>query len=106
MQDCIFCKIVKKEISKEFVLETDNFVIFKDIKPSASVHLLIVSKEHIEDIKSLSDELWAEVKKISLGLADEMKQTGYRLVNNAGEAAAIKHFHVHFMGAITADRKL
>lgn len=106
MQDCIFCKIAKKEIPTEFVRETDHFVVFKDIKPSAAIHLLIVPKQHVTDIQGVSDELWAEVKKIALGLGDEMRLTGYRLTTNAGEAALVKHFHVHFLGAVKADRGL
>ncbi len=106
MDDCVFCKISKKEIPSEFVKETENFFVIKDIKPSAPVHLLIISKNHFDDIKSVSDDLWVEVKKIAVELGAENGQTGYRIANNVGEAAAVKHFHVHFLGGVKSDRNV
>jgi len=106
MEDCVFCKIVKKEIPADIIKETEGFLVIPDIRPSAPLHLLIIPKVHIEDIRGISDEQWMEVKKIALELGEEKNQVGYRLANNAGEAAAIKHFHVHFMGGIKSDHRL
>ena len=47
MEDCLFCKIVKKEIPSDIVFEDDNVLAFKDIDPQAPVHILIIPKEHI-----------------------------------------------------------
>lgn len=105
MEDCIFCKIVKKEIPAEIVKETDNFLIFKDIEPSAPIHLLIVPKVHYDDIKTVPDNLWQEVKTIILDLENTNKSEGFRIVNNAGVAALVRHFHVHLMGGITKPAK-
>lgn len=106
MDDCIFCKIVKGEIQTDFLKETDNFVVFKDIHPSAPIHLLIVPKRHILDVTECSDEEWMEVRNIAVTLSKEQNTTGFRISTNAGEAAAVKHWHVHFLGNIDESRKL
>ena len=106
MRDCVFCKIVKKEIPSEIVEETDNFVVFKDIKPSAPTHLLIVPKTHYKDVGGLSDELWAEVRSVALELQKNLKLEGFRLATNVGDAAMIDHAHVHFLGGIKKDRSV
>lgn len=97
MQDCIFCKIVKKEIPAEIVHETSNFVVFKDNHPKAPVHLLIVPKEHILDMRSASSDIWVEVQKIALELEKKNSLNGFVLGTNTGERAVVKHMHVHFL---------
>ena len=51
--ECIFCKITKKEIPSDLIYEDDQLVAFKDIRPSAPVHILVVPKEHIQSIAHL-----------------------------------------------------
>ena len=53
MSDCLFCKIVNREIPSDFLLETEHLVVFRDIQPKAPVHLLIVPKRHIRSINDL-----------------------------------------------------
>lgn len=103
MDNCIFCKIIKKEIPKEFVYESDSVVAFPDINPSADVHILIIPKEHIgsvEDIKSehgvLLFEIYQTVNKL---VADNNLRNGaYRVVVNAGKAQHVPHLHFHLLG--------
>lgn len=102
--DCIFCKIVRKEVSAEFVYEDDTFAVFKDIRPSAPVHLLIVPKEHLEiaggDLDRRSDVL-GRVFPLSRRLAEEAGVLdGYKLVTNAGPGAGqtVDHLHLHLIG--------
>ncbi|TSD01917.1 MAG: Hit-like protein involved in cell-cycle regulation, partial [Parcubacteria group bacterium Athens0714_26] len=81
--DCIFCKIIKKEIPTEFVYEDDKLVAFKDIKPSAPVHLLIVPKEHIVSIAHLNGnhrEILADLIYTAKNLAEKSGLKGYKLV--------------------------
>ena len=106
MEDCIFCKIVKGEIEAEIEKETENLVVFKDIHPKAPVHLLIISKKHLVDIKECDDLLWLEVKKVALELANEKSLDSWRLITNVGKAAEIGHMHVHFLGQITSQREI
>lgn len=56
MNDCIFCKIVNKEIPSEIVYEDDYVISFKDIQPAAPIHLLVIPKKHIEKVTDLSVE--------------------------------------------------
>lgn len=97
MQDCIFCKIINKEIPADFVHETDNFVVFKDIHPKAPIHFLIVSKDHIEDMRSAPEGILNEVQKIALKLEKENSLNGFVLGTNTGDRALVKHMHFHFL---------
>ena len=54
--DCIFCNIINKEVPADVLYEDDKFVAFKDVKPSAPVHLLIVPKEHIASVNDLDEK--------------------------------------------------
>jgi histidine triad (HIT) family protein len=50
MSDCIFCKIIKKEIPSQIVYENEQVIAIKDIQPAAPVHLLVIPKRHIDNI--------------------------------------------------------
>ena len=103
--DCIFCKIIRKEIPKEFVYEDDDFAVFKDVHPSAPVHLLMVPKEHLEiqggDLEKRAAAL-GRVFALSREIADKsgVLESGYKLVTNAGPGAGqtVDHLHVHLIG--------
>jgi len=103
MDDCIFCKIARKEIPKEFDYESDTLVAFADINPSADVHILIVPKEHIGGIQDLEDThgaLLAEVYKVVKRLVKEcnLENDLYRVVVNGGKAQHVPHLHFHLLG--------
>ncbi|HJX45840.1 MAG: hypothetical protein A2V72_02230 [Candidatus Nealsonbacteria bacterium RBG_13_37_56] len=106
MNDCVFCKIVNGIIKTDFEEETNNLVVFRDKYPKAPIHFLIVTKKHIQDIKSDKDALWTSIGKLSVDLAEKLKIKGFRLVHNAGDAASVKHMHVHFLGEVSEDREV
>jgi histidine triad (HIT) family protein len=106
MDDCIFCKIVRKEAKTDIEVETKYSVVFKSAFPKAPIHLLIVSKKHAHDISEAEDEYWLDVKKIALDLAKKYEASGFRLVNNFGKASEVKHLHVHFLAEVGAEREL
>ena len=106
MKDCIFCKIVKKQISSEVETETPQIIVIKDIHPKAPVHLLIIPKKHIDAIADVDDKVWIEIKNVGLELARQNKLKGFRLVHNSGDAAAVPHMHVHFLGEVSVDREV
>ena len=106
MQDCIFCKIVKRQLPSEIEKETENLLVFKDINPAAPIHFLIVPKKHLKDITEDSGLNWAAIGKLATSLAKEKGLNGFRLVHNAGSAAAVAHMHVHFLGEVSKDRKI
>lgn len=103
MNDCLFCKIINKEIPKEFTFESDTLVAFPDINPSADVHILIIPKEHIgsiEDLRSehgmLLSEIYQTVNKLVVD--NNLRNDAYRVVVNGGKAQHIPHLHFHLLG--------
>lgn len=103
MQDCIFCKIIKGEIPKEFNYQSKNLVVFPDINPSAEIHLLIVPKKHIGGVQDLKEEhgaLLAEIYQTVQKLVtdDHLQENLYRVVVNGGRAQHIPHLHFHLLG--------
>ncbi|MDD4170163.1 MAG: histidine triad nucleotide-binding protein [Desulfotomaculaceae bacterium] len=101
MQDCIFCKIINKEIPAEIVYEDENVMVFKDLKPEAPVHLLLIPKKHVPTFFDLQEEdavIMGQVQLVAgrvirdLGLADR----GFRIISNCGRDAEQLVMHVHY----------
>lgn len=104
MQDCIFCKIVQKEIPAEIVYENEHVLVFKDIQPAAPVHLLLIPKKHIPTFFDLNQEDAEIIGKVQLTaghVAREMdlSDRGFRLVSNCGRDAGqlVNHIHYHLL---------
>lgn len=104
MDNCIFCKIVKGDIPSAKVYEDEDMIIIKDLNPQASVHLLLIPKEHYANIVEMSDAqaqtLAKCLKKLST-LTDKLGlQNGFRLVSNKGEdgCQSVGHLHIHILG--------
>src|SRR5258708_6099844 len=100
MDDCIFCKIINKEISSNIIHETDSLVAFPDINPSADVHILIVPKKHIrgvEELTSKDEKLLTQIYQVANQLVSEynLKDNAYRVVVNGGKAQHVPHLHFH-----------
>lgn len=104
MTECIFCKIVKGELPANKVYEDDEFIAFHDIHPKASIHVLVIPKQHIESLAHLEashaelvGKLMLHLKKIALtlGLKD-----GFRTIINTGKAGGqeVDHLHAHILG--------
>ena len=95
---CIFCKIVSREITTEFVAETANTLAFWDIAPLAKVHLLIIPKRHHRDVAELAEhapEILSEVLKTATDLAKEFTSGSFKLQFNTGAEAGQTVFHAH-----------
>jgi len=103
--DCLFCKIVAGEIPSTTVLDRDDVYAFRDIAPAAPVHVLIVPKRHIGDVRDLVPgdgdvviEMFDAANEIaaSEGIADG----GYRVLFNVGRDAGqtVFHLHMHLVG--------
>ena len=103
--DCIFCKIINKEIPKEIIYKDDKFIALEDIAPKAKIHLLIVPKKHIPSVDHLElkdKELIGELFLVAQKIAREqgINKTGYRLIFNIGKDSGqtVNHLHLHLMG--------
>jgi len=102
--DCIFCNIINKDVPADILYEDDEFVVFRDIKPSAPVHFLIVPKEHIASINDLESkhcEMIGNMFLLAKKLAKEQGVSdGYKLAFNTGRKGGqlVDHLHLHLMG--------
>lgn len=100
MENCVFCKILNKEIPDYTFWENEDAFAFLDITPKVIGHSLVVPKKHIDYIFDLSDEelakLMAAAKKIAKVLKDF---TGKKRVCVIVEGFAVPHVHVHLIPA-------
>ncbi len=97
--DCIFCKIIAKQIPAFIVEETETILVIKDIAPQAPIHYLIIPKKHRKDLLALhsSDrDSAADILYITHTLADRHGIDSFRLVNNNGSGVGQSVFHIHF----------
>jgi histidine triad (HIT) family protein len=103
MEECIFCKIINKELPADIVYENDKTLCFKDINPVAPVHLLIVPKKHIGSINEISEEdkeLIGELLLVAKKVAKDLEvNKGYKLAFNVGEEGGqlVPHLHLHLV---------
>lgn len=101
--DCIFCKIVRKELPSTIIGETNNFIAILNIHPVAEGHTLVIPKKHFVTLLDIPDSLGQEMlglcKKIASGFLDEKKGDAFNVVMNnlppAGQV--IEHAHIHII---------
>lgn len=101
MDDCIFCKIARKEIPKEFTYEDEDVMVFPDINPLKPIHLLVMPKKHIEDFSDVADpvlmqKLW-KTAQLMIGQMGLYKK-GVRILINSQGAQIVPHLHIHLLG--------
>ncbi|MBD3425951.1 MAG: HIT domain-containing protein [Candidatus Omnitrophica bacterium] len=104
-EDCLFCKIIDKEIPADIVYEDDQMIAFKDINPKSPVHLLFIPKKHIANLNDVSDEDASLIGRILVKIKDlagesDVAEKGYRVVINCNQDAGqeVFHIHVHLLG--------
>ena len=113
MEDCIFCKIVKKEIPSTIVYEDEDILAFNDVNPVTPVHILVIPKKHIESLAEIKEEdekligkIHTTIKKIAnqVGILDK----GFRVIVNCGEDGGqeVKHLHFHILGGKKLGTKI
>ena len=103
--NCVFCKIARKDIPASIVFENDKILAFEDLRPQAPVHILIIPKDHIEKISDLTEETAHLVGDLVLAAKDIAKrrgveESGYRIVINCNKDAGqeVFHLHLHLLG--------
>ncbi len=105
MSDCIFCKIIKGDITSINVYRDEQVTAIRDINPAAPTHILILPNRHIDSVNALSNDdeqlighLFTTAKQLAAqeGVADG----GYRLIMNTGAdgGQTVLHIHLHLLG--------
>lgn len=100
MTDCLFCRIVRREVPASIVYEDDRVLAFNDINPQAPIHVLVVPKRHIASLNELAsgdDPIVGELVRRAAAIARErgVDAGGFRTVFNTNRDAGQTVFHVH-----------
>jgi histidine triad (HIT) family protein len=105
--DCLFCKIVSKDVAAQVVLDRDDVLAFRDVNPQAPTHVLVIPKQHLASLEALGDQHGALLASL-VAAANEVAREdgvagGWRLVTNIGRAAgqSVDHLHLHVLGGRT-----
>ncbi len=105
MSNCIFCKIIARELQSKIVYEDDICMAFDDVNPQAPVHVLIVPREHIPTLNDLTGnhkEMLGHLCMVVNKVAEikKIKERGFRVAINCNPAGGqmVYHLHVHVMG--------
>ena len=105
MADCLFCKIIKREIPSSIVYEDDRLLAFNDINPQAPTHVLILPREHIESLNDAApgdEATLGHLLRLASKIANQqgIAENGYRTVINTGAESgqSVWHLHVHVLG--------
>ena len=105
--ECLFCRIVAREVPADIVVETEDSLVFRDIKPQAPVHVLAIPRRHVVSAADLTDgdgPLLADLFAALHAAATAEGVSSYRIVTNVGPDAgqSVMHLHLHLL----ADRQL
>jgi histidine triad (HIT) family protein len=105
MTDCTFCKIIAGELPSTNVYRDEQVTAFRDMRPAAPTHILIVPNKHIDSVNMLTDDdeplighLFTVAKQIAV--QEGIAESGYRLVTNtnAHGGQTVFHIHMHLLG--------
>lgn len=108
MDECVFCGIAGKTVPADIVYEDDAVIAFKDINPTAPIHLLVVPKRHHPNFETLSDptlmnQLLTVAKELG---ARHSADSGYRVLINSAKQAEVDHVHIHVLGGLRPEERL
>lgn len=105
MQDCIFCKIAQKEIPSDIVFEDDKVVAFRDLNPQAPVHILLIPRQHFDNLLAFEpsdSELLGHLYLSATQIAKQegVAEDGFRIVTNCNKRGGqeVNHVHLHLLG--------
>jgi histidine triad (HIT) family protein len=96
--DCLFCRIVRKELPVALVAEDEHSIAFRDINPQAPVHVLVIPRAHVASLDTANDaEMIGRLSLMAaqIARAEGVSERGYRTVMNTNSAAGQTVFHVH-----------
>jgi histidine triad (HIT) family protein len=102
--DCLFCKIVAKEVPAQVVLDREDVLAFRDVNPQAPTHLLVIPKEHVPSLEAVAEGhgplLSSLVAAVNQVAREDGVAGGFRVVTNVGRSAgqSVDHLHLHVLG--------
>jgi histidine triad (HIT) family protein len=102
--NCLFCRLVAGEVPADKVVETEHSIAFRDIRPVAPSHVLIVPRSHIASLDDLDTDdeaakaAWIDMTKVAQQLGRDYPN-GWRVVTNIGDEGgqSVHHLHLHFL---------
>jgi histidine triad (HIT) family protein len=109
MNDCIFCKIINKEINAKIIYENKSVIAFLDINPHTPAHTVLIPKKHFETILDLDADnilqLFSALKEVTALIKKAINPDGFTIGINHGRVAgqAINHLHIHIMPRFLND---
>jgi histidine triad (HIT) family protein len=102
MNDCLFCKIAKKEIPTDFIFENNTVVAFNDINPVSPFHCLVIPKKHFSSILTIESIIMVDISEAIKEIAKNFKLDldGFRVITNVGKFGqqTVNHVHFHLVG--------
>jgi len=108
--NCIFCKIIGKEIPSTTLYEDESFCVIMDISPASKGHAILLVKKHVSNIFELDEEtaskVFVVVSKVAKAMKEELKCDGLNILQNNGEAAGqtVFHLHIHLIPRYKGDQ--
>jgi histidine triad (HIT) family protein len=103
--DCIFCQIASGKIPADIVHQDKEIIAFRDIKPLAPIHLIIIPRKHVPSLDQMKEgdaALLGRMVDIASKLAknEGVAEKGYRLAINCGKEGGqlVPHLHMHLLG--------
>lgn len=109
--DCVFCRIAKGELPSTKVFEDERNLVFRDIRPAAPTHLLVIPKRHVARLSECGEgdrELLADLMLTAGKAAKQENLDSFRLIINdgAGAGQTVFHLHAHVLGGASMSEKL
>ena len=111
--ECVFCRIIRKEVPSQPIHEDHDLIAFPDIHPVAPVHVLVVTKEHMINLNEAGVKdvpVLGKMLRLASKIANEkgVAESGYRVVINNGEEGGqiVPHLHLHLLGGQRLGHKL
>jgi len=105
MSECLFCRVIEKQVPAKIIYEDETAVAFEDINPQAPVHVLVVPRRHIATALDIGDEdkaLIGHLFRVAAEIAKKkaISESGFRLVMNTNAEAgqSVFHIHLHLLG--------
>lgn len=105
MAECLFCQIVAGDVPSDAVADDALTYAFRDVNPAAPVHVLVIPKEHVQNLGTIGRDHGALLSALvatvqAVAEQEGVAESGYRVVANVGRhgGMTIDHFHFHVLG--------